>query len=137
MVKKLAPVLARIAPALPAAKLNLARLSRDPAVEPAFRADPLTFKNGVPVRTAVEMIRAGAEAFADAPNWTLPLLVVQGDRDRIVSPRGGPRFAEQVRGDVTVRVVEGGYHEPFNDPGGEALVDEVADWILARARSGA
>ena len=35
--------------------------------------------------------------------------------------------------DVTLRVVLGGYHEPFNDPGGEALVDEVADWILARA----
>ena len=134
-VKAIAPFLARIAPSLPAAKLDVNVLSRDPAVGPAFLADPLTFKKGVPVRSAVEMIAAGAAAFAEASRWTLPLLVVQGDRDRIVSRDGGPRFVAAAGGnDHTLRSVAGGYHEPFNDPGGDALVDEVADWILARAQ---
>ena len=136
--KAIAPVLARVAPSLPVAKLEVNVLSRDPAVGAAFLADPLTFKGGFPVRTGVEMVAAGAAAFAEASRWTLPLLVVQGDRDRIVSPHGGPRFVDEAGGsDRTLRTVAGGYHEPFNDPGGDALVDEVADWILARTRAAA
>jgi acylglycerol lipase len=134
IVRALAPWIAKITPSLPAAKLDVRVLSRDPAVGDAFLADPLTHKAGVPIASAVAMIGAGAAALAEAPRWTLPLLLVQGDRDRIVSPRGASLFAETAGGDdVTLRVVLGGYHEPFNDPGGEALVDEVADWILARA----
>jgi acylglycerol lipase len=134
IVRALAPWIAKIAPSLPAAKLDVRVLSRDPAVGDAFLADPLTHKGGVPIASAVAMIGAGAAALAEAPHWSLPLLLVQGDRDRIVSPSGASRFADAAGGDdVTLRVVPGGYHEPFNDPGGEALVDEVADWILARA----
>ncbi len=134
IVRALAPWIAKIVPSMPAAKLDVRVLSRDPAVGEAFLADPLTHKAGVPVASAVAMIGAGAAALAEAPRWTLPLLLVQGDRDRIVSPSGASRFAVAAGGtDVTLRVVPGGFHEPFNDPGGEALVDEVADWILTRA----
>jgi hypothetical protein len=30
-------------------------------------------------------------------------------------------------------MVDGAYHEPFNDPGGDLLLDEVGTWILTRA----
>jgi acylglycerol lipase len=133
-VRAIAPLLAKIAPALPAAKLDVRFLARDQTVGESFVADPLTFKGGVPVASAVAMIGAGAAAIAEAPRFRLPILILQGDRDRIVSPSGSQRFIDAVGStDATLRVVPGGYHEPFNDPGGEALVDEVADWILARA----
>jgi alpha-beta hydrolase superfamily lysophospholipase len=80
------------------------------------------------------MVKAGVAAFAAAPAWTLPLLIIHGTADRICDPAGSRRFAEAVpRSDVTLRVVDGGYHEPFNDPGGDLLLDEVTAWILARS----
>ena len=132
--RAIAPWLAKIAPSLPVAKLDVRVLARDPAVGEAFLADPLTFKGGVPVASAVAMIGAGAAAIAEAPSFRLPVLIVQGDEDRIVRPRGATAFIDAVGSDdATLRVLPGGYHEPFNDAGGMTLVDEIADWMLARA----
>jgi len=104
------------------------------AVGPTFRAEPLTVRGGGAVRRAVEMIRAGAAASEEGPRWTLRILIGQGEADRVVGATGSGRVAAAVRSDdVTLRVVPGGYHEPFNDPGGEALADEVASWVRARA----
>jgi alpha-beta hydrolase superfamily lysophospholipase len=133
-LRALAPLLARLAPALPAAQLDITQLSRDESVGPAFLADPLTHKAGVPVATAVAMIGAGAAALAEAPQFRLPYLIIQGDRDRIVGAGGARRFAAAAASpDATLRVVPGGYHEPLNDPGGAELVEEIASWMLARA----
>jgi acylglycerol lipase len=116
------------------AKLDVNALSRSPEVAPAYLADPLTHHGGVPARTAAEMVKAGVAAFAAAPGWTLPLLIIHGTADRICDPDGSRRFADAVpRADVTLRIVDGAYHEPFNDPAGKLLLDEVAAWILARS----
>jgi len=134
IVRRLGSLIGEIAPGFPIAKLDVSALSRSPDVGPAYLADPLTHHGGVPARTAAEMVKAGVAAFAAAPAWTLPLLIVHGTADRICDPGGSERFAAAVSGaDVTLRLVDGAFHEPFNDPGGDLLLDEVATWMLARA----
>jgi alpha-beta hydrolase superfamily lysophospholipase len=134
IVRRVGSFIGEVAPGFPIAKLDTSALSRSPEIGPAYLADPLTHHGGVPARTAAEMVKAGVAAFADAPAWTLPLLIIHGTGDRICDPEGSRRFASSVsRADVTLRMVDGAYHEPFNDPGGDLLLDEVAAWILAHA----
>jgi lysophospholipase len=136
IVRRVGSLIGAIAPGFPIAKLDTSALSRSPEIGPAYLADPLTHHGGVPARTAAEMVKAGVAAFAAAPAWTLPLLIIHGTADRICDPAGSERFAAAVSGrgaDVTLRMVDGAYHEPFNDPGGDLLLDEVGTWILTRA----
>jgi alpha-beta hydrolase superfamily lysophospholipase len=124
----------KIAPALTLAPLSFAKLSRDPAIGEAYKIDPLTYHGGVSLASATELVAAGEAALADAPTFVLPALILQGDADAIVFPIGATRFAEAAKSnrDLTLTNVPGGYHELFNDPGGAALADTAADWMLAR-----
>jgi acylglycerol lipase len=132
--RALGTLIAQVAPLTPVATLELAALSRDGAVADGFRADPLTHKGKVPARTGAEMIAAAAEALAEAPQWQVPAYIVAGEADRIAAPEGSQRFVAAAAGaDITLRLIDGGYHEPFTELGGAALIDEVADWILDRA----
>jgi len=133
-VQRALSALGELLPELPATSLDVTALSRDPSIAAAFLADPLTHHGRVPLRTATEMVAAGRAAFADAGRFALPALILHGTADRIASPGASQRFARAARNDdLMLRLLPGAYHEPFNDPGGEALVDETADWILARA----
>jgi acylglycerol lipase len=126
--------LRKVAPGLPLAKLTFSALSADPAVGEAYRVDPLTYHGGVPLCTGTEIVAAGQAAVADAGRYEVPTLLLQGDADTIVFPIGAKRFAGAAKSpDLTYTVVPGGYHELFNDPGGEKLVTAMADWIVARA----
>ncbi|BDE04947.1 hydrolase [Vulcanimicrobium alpinum] len=134
IVRALAPFAAALVPRTPAARLDVRLLSRNPSVGAGFLADPLTSKDGVTVRSAHEMVRGGVAALVDASRVALPLLIVHGDEDAIAAIAGSQLFLSAVgSGDATLRSVPGGFHEPFTDPGGDALVDETAEWILARA----
>jgi alpha-beta hydrolase superfamily lysophospholipase len=115
------------------AKLKLSDLSLDPNVGVAYGVDPLTYHGGVPLCTGAELIAAGEAAVADAGQYEVPTLLLQGDADKIVFPIGAKRFAEAAKSsDLTYTIIPGGYHELFNDPGGEQLTATMADWILAR-----
>jgi acylglycerol lipase len=124
----------KIAPNMALAPLSFAKLSRDPAVGEAYKIDPLTYHGGVPLCSGAEIIAAGDAAVADAAGYVLPTLMLQGDADAIVFPIGATRFVEAAKSnrDLTLTSVPGGYHELFNDPGGESLADSAADWMLAR-----
>ncbi|MGD0474636.1 MAG: alpha/beta fold hydrolase [Candidatus Velthaea sp.] len=134
VLRAMGALLAQVAPAAPLLELELAGLSRDRAVVDAYATDPLVHHGKIPAQSLSEMASAAAAAFAAAPQWRIPAYIVHGEADRIIAPAGSRRFAAAAGGaDVTLRLVAGGYHEPFNDPGGAALVDDVAAWIDDRA----
>jgi acylglycerol lipase len=133
-LRAMGKLIAKIAPSVPVASLDLDALSRDPAVATAFRSDPLTYKGKIAARTGAEILNAADAASAAAVRWRLPALILAGAADRITAAAGAQRFAAAAAGPVTLRIIAGGYHEPFNEPGGEQLLAQTADWILARAR---
>jgi alpha-beta hydrolase superfamily lysophospholipase len=64
---------------------------------------------------------------------TAPLLVVHGSDDRLIPVEGSRRLVECVGStDVTLKVYPGLYHEVFNEPERDQVLDDVVSWILER-----
>ncbi len=128
-------MLSRVAANLPVVALRLDAVSRDPAVVKAYREDPLVHLGKVRARTGAEILDAIAEVQRDIGRLRLPLLCVQGTVDLLVDPDSA-RWVDEHTGsaDHTLRVYEGLYHEVFNEPERDAVLDDVAGWLDAHAR---
>ncbi|MBI1802282.1 MAG: lysophospholipase, partial [Chloroflexi bacterium] len=113
--------------------IPLDRLSHNPAVAEARRADP--YLHGVAsARWAVEFFGAQADTLASAPRFTLPCLLLHGGDDQLVSPESSRRFyATCGSTDKTLKIYDGLYHELYNETGKEQILAEVAAWLDARA----
>lgn len=129
-------LLSRWAANLPVMQLRLDAVSRDPEVVAAYRADPLVHLGGVRARTGAEVLRAIGEVQRDISRLRLPLLTVQGTVDLLVDPEAA-RWVDAHAGsaDHTLRIYEGLYHEVFNEPERDAVLDDVAHWLDAHAPS--
>ena len=138
----LARTLSNLAPKLVAAPgVDPRKQLSDPALQAWARRDPLNYRGGLRVRTGFECMGAIARvrAFAQARGGALattPLLMLHGERDRLVYPSGTKWLHEQVtgngNGDATLRVVDGAAHEVFFERDGERVCGEIAQWIAAR-----
>ena len=95
--------------------LDAAALSRDPAVGAAYVADPLVHRRATAgfVRA---FTRAQGRALAEASSLTTPLLVLQGDADRVVVPDGARAVASRLRCEHELVMLPGFYHELLNEP---------------------
>jgi alpha-beta hydrolase superfamily lysophospholipase len=111
-----ARVLGHVAPRVGfRSKLDATLLSRDPAVGEAYVADPLVHRRGS--AGLVRAINAAqAEAFAGAATLRVPLLILQGDADRIVDPSGSRDVAARLTGPHELVMLPGYYHELLNEP---------------------
>ena len=68
-----------------------------------------------------------------APGITAPLLVVHGEDDQLVSAEGSRRLVECIGStDVELKVYPDLYHEVFNEPERDQVLDDVTGWIQAR-----
>jgi alpha-beta hydrolase superfamily lysophospholipase len=110
--------------------LNVDHLSRDPAVVRAYREDPLVHGR-VSVRF-VDVLAAGRWALDHAASCPLPLLVMHGAGDRITAPEASAAFAAAAGERCTFQLWDGFYHELHNDPGHEAVLAYVGDWLSMR-----
>ncbi len=132
----LARAIGEALPALPfATGLDFAHLSTDPAVGHAARSDPLYHRVMTP-RAYREILAAQAAVLAEGDRIAVPLLVIIAGDDRIVSRPVAETFARGLKGDVTVRVYDGFYHEVLNEPHRARVYRDVEPW-LDRVLSGA
>ena len=131
---KLAPILSKWAPRLPAGRVDLSLLSRDPVVARAYREDPLNHLGGGKARLGAEMHRMGQHVLAHPEAFDGPLYLVHGTADAITSHEATARFAGEVASDdVTLTLYEGYYHETFREPERDAVLGALADWLVAHA----
>jgi len=128
-----AKILGAIVPGLPLQKLDSSAISRDPAVVAAYDTDPLVHHGKVPAGVARALLLVGETMPQRAPALTAPLLVVHGSQDRLVSVDGSRRLVEAVgSSDRELKVYPGLYHEVFNEPEQDLVLDDVVSWINAR-----
>ena len=59
----------------------------------------------------------------------VPLLVLLAGDDRIVSRAVSEEFARALRGDVTVAVYQGFFHEILNEPRRARVYRDVERWL--------
>jgi alpha-beta hydrolase superfamily lysophospholipase len=127
----LAPVFAGwlAAPELPSDPIDVATLSRDPAVGEAYAADPLVWHGGWK-RPTLEAFVAADEAIAAGPGFgKLPLLYVHGADDQLVPADLARPVIERLAGpNSELHVLEGARHEVSNELGKERTIDMVASF---------
>lgn len=127
-----AKVLGKIAPGLPVEELDATAISRDPAVVAAYNDDPLVWHGKVPAGIARALIHVGETMPQRASALAAPLLVVHGEKDRLVPVEGSHRLVECVAAeDVHLKVYPALYHEVFNEPEQALVLDDVTSWIEA------
>ncbi len=125
----LAKVMNRLQPGMQMANgLALDGLARDPEVIRAYTGDPLVH-NKISVRLALGMLQAGEWALEHAAEFPLPLLLVHGSADKLTSAAASQEFAAKVRGDCTLKVWEGFYHETHNEPEKAEVLGFMIDWL--------
>ncbi len=129
----LAGLLAKVAPKAGATKLSASAVSRDPKVVAAYENDPLVFHGKMPAGTGAALIEASNDFTARLPSLHIPLLVVHGSNDKLVSVESG-RTAHRLAGstDKTLKVYDGLAHEVFNEPEHEKVLGDVVSWMDAR-----
>ncbi|WP_431237966.1 lysophospholipase [Mycolicibacterium aichiense] len=120
-------------PNLPVEELDANAVSRDPAVVAAYNADPLVWHGKVPAGIAKALLKVGETMPQRARGLTAPLLVVHGGADRLVPAAGSERLVECVgSADVNRKVYPELFHEVFNEPERDLVLDDVTAWIEAR-----
>jgi alpha-beta hydrolase superfamily lysophospholipase len=126
-------LLSLVAPRLPLIAIDATLVSRDPAVVRAYVDDPLVYHGKLPARTVAELA-AAIDSFPDAvPAITIPTLIMYGTADGLCPPRGSQMLAERIGAtDKTLLAYDGLYHEIFNEPEQERVLDDVCSWLTAR-----
>lgn len=129
----LGKIFSRIAPKAGVISLDPSAISRDPGVVEAYINDPLIFHGRTPARLAAEILKAMMRVSAQAEKITLPLIIVQGSKDKIVDPQGSQMLYNKAGStDKTLKVYEGLYHEIHNEPERSIMFKDVEDWLTAR-----
>jgi acylglycerol lipase len=100
--------------------LDRSGLSRDPEVEKKYSSDPLVHPK-VSARLALDTLNNGRFIIDHAHEFPIPLLMMQGSADRIVSL--------SLTSKITFKEWEGCYHELHNEPEKQEVLKFIADWL--------
>ncbi|TFG14597.1 alpha/beta hydrolase [Candidatus Thorarchaeota archaeon] len=112
--------------------LNLDLVAKNPEVVKRHKEDPLRVEKVTP-RFAKEGLEAKDEMFESAGELEVPIMVAQSGDDRILVPEENRDFYNRIASkDKTWNLYEGFYHEPFEDEGGEKMLDDIYGWLVGR-----
>lgn len=129
--------LSRFFPRLGVLSLDATGVSRDPAVVAAYQADPLVYGGKIGARLGKEFMDAMAVAQAEAPKIRLPILIQHGEADRLTAPEGSRfLFANVASTDKRLEIYPGLFHEIYNEPERDAVLDDLIGWFDAHIPAG-
>jgi alpha-beta hydrolase superfamily lysophospholipase len=129
----IAPEVAALADLEEVPDLGLAdAISSDPAVVQAYKDDPLVYL-GPPPRVLLRASGQIEEVRAGLADLSLPLLVMHGSADLLVSPQALKDVVMGVASpDLTARLWPGLWHEIFNEPQRARVLGVLCEWIAER-----
>ena len=103
-------------------------LSRVPEVVEAYRTDPLVH-NKISSRLYSEWVAACKRIVEHAGEIKIPFLILAGTDDGLIDPEGSKELQRLTTSVSELRLLEGRYHEPFNDLDNEEVFAVIADWL--------
>jgi alpha-beta hydrolase superfamily lysophospholipase len=123
-----ARLLADLWPTLPvSAGVDADQLSRDPAVNAAWAADPACHDLMTPGAWA-EIQWAQRAVVADGERIDCPVLFLLAGEDRVVDPHLARAFADGLKG-AEIRWYPEMHHEVLNDPQAERVAGDVVAFL--------
>ena len=133
LLRKMAKGIGRLLPRLPVVPSPEGAISRDPDVVAEAEADPLNYHGRVLARTGSELLRACQRIQHRLDSLALPFLVVHGTADALTSPDASRHLYDVARSeDKTIRLYDGLYHETFNEPERETVLQDITAWLDER-----
>jgi acylglycerol lipase len=128
-----ARVLSALTPRLGVIGIDSALICRDPQVVRAYDDDPLVFHGKLPARTVFELERAVRSLPSSVHAITVPTLIMYGSADRLCPPAGSLGLRDCIGAqDRELKVYDGLYHEIFNEPEQERVLEDVCAWLRER-----
>ena len=113
--------------------MDLSGLARDRDVVERVLRDPLFHRKGT-ARLSTEVTAAIDRVQDGAAGFPVPLLVLHGAADRMVSPDGSRRFLGATgQPDRTLIEYPEAYHALLADVGGDQVLQDITEWITRRA----
>jgi alpha-beta hydrolase superfamily lysophospholipase len=113
--------------------LETAALSHDSEVVRAYVNDPLVHDK-ISARLFVNMFETGLWALDHAAELSLPLLLMHGGADQIISPEASEQFTASAGDQVTLRIWNGLYHEIHNEPKQNEVLAFMIDWMNSQLK---
>ena len=113
--------------------MDLSALSREPEARQAVLDDPLFHRVGT-ARLSTEVVAAIERVQRLAPSLAIPVLLLHGGADRMVSPEGTRKFfARLAVADRELIEYPEAYHALLADLDSPSVLNDLARWIDARA----
>jgi len=108
--------------------LDVTGLSRDARVIAAYQADPLVHPM-ISARLGLDLLTSGKAIRENCCETQIPLLILHGQKDRLVNIAGTREFTSHLTGDVTFIEIPEGYHELHNEPNKDEIFQIWLDWL--------
>ena len=108
--------------------LNTKTLSHVPEVVYAYENDPLVHDR-ISARMFISIYQAGQWALEHASEFSLPLLLMHGGDDNLISVKASHEFAGKIKENCTLKIWDGLYHEIHNEPDKEEVFKFLIDWL--------
>jgi acylglycerol lipase len=133
LLRKVAAILARVAPHLVVHTLPIEGLSRRADVVERYTSDPLVYHGNIGARTGYEMVRTIEWIQPRLNEIALPFFCAHGTEDKLVPYAATVLLHERASAkDKTLKLFEGGFHELFNDTCAEEFFADLIGWLRAR-----
>lgn len=130
LLRKIAPIVSKFFPKLPAAKLAQNMISKDSEVRERYQADPLIYKGKVRARKGYEVMKSMEYVMDRFSYINTPVLIMHGAADKITDPIGSQLLYDGVSSiDKTLKYFDGLYHEIFNEPERTEVISYTINWI--------
>jgi alpha-beta hydrolase superfamily lysophospholipase len=124
-----AGLISRIAPRLALDnEVDPSTVSRIPEIVAAYVSDPLVHRK-ISSRLYAEWRRAAQENLQHAAQIKLPFLILAGTDDRLIDPAGSQELHARTQQNSELRMLDGRYHEPFNDIGSDDVFAAISEWL--------
>jgi alpha-beta hydrolase superfamily lysophospholipase len=132
----LAWLIGGIIPKLPLAGLPPNQISRVADEQQAYDSDPLVYHGKMNAGTGKELLMANLSIAKRLPQISIPLLVLQGTADMLVSPEGGTAvytLAQSV--DKELQLYPDALHDLLHEQDKQAVFARVRGWLDSHCRS--
>ena len=97
----------------------------------AYRTDPLVHSK-ISSRLYTEWLAATRDILDRAGEIKIPFLILAGTDDGLIDPEGSKQLHAKAPAMSELRLLEGRYHEPFNDRDNEEVFTLIANWLAKR-----
>ncbi len=111
--------------------IDVTKLSRDQNVGEVYSKDELVHTK-ITSATGIGIMEAAEWLLKNATKVQLPLLMMHGTKDQIISIEGSRQFVNKSSGDITFKEWQGGYHEIHNETNKEDVFQYTLDWINSK-----